>query len=399
MDITPLTFSGKGLGELKDKSFNLMKLDTELNAKMPTSISQPVKDLLFIVNSFYSNRIEGNPTTPAEVLKIHNQKNQLEDPNISDELLQIKRHLELQMLFDGKKTNPDQMHTTEYIKNMHKAFYAGMPDKFLNIKGKNGKVIRLVPGEYRQNDVTVGTHLAPSPSLIEGYMNWLCDMLHPRRYHGTEKLLAAAEVHHRFAYIHPFLDGNGRVGRLLTDLYMEYSGLGGYRFWTMSRGFARNTSDYYHALSRADMVRQGTTDGRGILSDKGLIEFMNYFLDTGLDQVNFFKRILDPHNLSERINYYFTMRSKGLGHDSDGNTLPKLKIEAREIYKLILEARQPMTRKEIYDTLGKSDKTLGPVVRQMQEEGFVDAKPKQPVEILISNQSIEWLFPSLLMSN
>lgn len=398
MDITPLTLEDKRLGELRDKAFDLMKLDTELNAKMPTSISLPVKRLLFVVNSFYSNLIEGNPTTPAEVLRIHNEKNNEEEGDISDDLLQIKRHLELQVLLDTSKSSADQMCTIESIKSMHKAFYLDMPDKFLDIKGKNDKMIRLVPGEFREHDVTVGKHLAPNPSLVEGYMKWLCTILHPTRYHGTDKLLAAAEVHHRFSYIHPFLDGNGRVGRLLTDLYMEYSGLGGYRFWTMSRGFARNTENYYHALSRADMVRQGTTDGRGVLSDKGLIEFMNYFLDTGLDQVNFFKGILDPYNLSERINYYFTMRSKGVAQDLNGNTLPKLKIEAREIYKLILEAKQPLTRKEIYETLGKSDKTLGPVVRQMQDEHFIEAKPKQPVKILISNQSIEWLFPHLLMS-
>lgn len=399
MEISPFTLGGKKLEVLKDKAFDLMKLDTELNAKMPSSISLPVNNLLFVVNSFYSNRIEGNPTTPAEVLKIHNEKDTDEDQNFSSNLLQIKRHLELQIALDIPQFGPEKMYTTESIKKMHKDFYLDMPDEFLNIKGKDGRVIRLVPGEFRKQDVIVGKHVAPPASQVEGYMKWLCDMLHPKRYHGTDKLLAAAEVHHRFAYIHPFLDGNGRVGRLLTDLYMEYSGLGGYRFWTMSRGFARNTEKYYHALSRADMVRQGSTDGRGILSDKGLVEFMNYFLDTGLDQVKFFKGILDPYNLSERINYYFTMRSKGVAQDIDGNTLPKLKIEAREIYKLILEAKQPPTRKEIYETLGKSDKTLGPVIRQMQEERFVEAKPKQPVKILISNQSIEWLFPHLLMSN
>ena len=41
------------------------------------------------------------------------------------------------------------------------------------------------------------------------------------KYQGDRKLIAVMAAHHRFAWIHPFIDGNGRVGRLLTDAILK----------------------------------------------------------------------------------------------------------------------------------------------------------------------------------
>lgn len=87
-------------------------------------------------------------------------------------------------------------------------------------------------------------------------------------------------AHHRLAWIHPFIDGNGRVTRLATHaaLYRNFTvGL-----WSISRGLARTQQEYYTHLEAAEASRQGDYDGRGNLTEKGLWSFCYYFLNTGL---------------------------------------------------------------------------------------------------------------------
>jgi hypothetical protein len=56
------------------------------------------------------------------------------------------------------------------------------------------------------------------------------------------------------------------------------------------RGFARNSDRYYAFLSNADGVRQGALDGRGNLSEIALVAWIDYVLDTSIDQVSFMAR-------------------------------------------------------------------------------------------------------------
>ena len=108
------------------------------------------------------------------------------------------------------------------------------------------------------------------------------------------------------------MDGNGRTGRLFTDQYLRAGGLGGYGLWSMSRGFGRNVDAYYAALDAADQPRKGDLDGRGELSDSGLLTFTRYFVETALDQVTYFSSLLEPRMLNQRIDIYFQQRQRGM---------------------------------------------------------------------------------------
>jgi hypothetical protein len=225
-------------------------------------------------------------------------------------------------------------------------------------------------------------------------MGWLETAFNLDNIHGLNKVVAAAALHHRLAWIHPFQDGNGRVIRLLTDCYMRCAGFGGYGLWSITRGFGRNTSAYYAALAQADKPRQGSNDGRGILSDAGLIHFTKYFVDTALDQVQYFSGLLEPRKLGIRVDYYFEMRAKGGLPNSSGESLPLLKIAARDIYRLLLE-KGGMSRGAIIQHLGKGEQALRPVFKQMEGEGLISAKPKHDVELKLSTTAVEFLFPQL----
>jgi Fic family protein len=79
-------------------------------------------------------------------------------------------------------------------------------------------------------------------------------------------------------WIHPFLDGNGRVTRLYTDACFHKLPLSGYGLWNISRGLARRRDDYMSALTQGDAPRRNDLDGRGNLSNEGLVKFCDFFL-------------------------------------------------------------------------------------------------------------------------
>ena len=93
----------------------------------------------------------------------------------------------------------------------------------------------------------------------------------------SETIIAAAAAHHRLAWIHPFLDGNGRVIRLISyATLLDTLDTGG--IWSIARGLARNVDAYAH-LANCDLPRRNDLDGRGNLSEEALAEFTRFFLD------------------------------------------------------------------------------------------------------------------------
>lgn len=401
MNIIPFIESNK-LGEYEDKLVELYMADAALNKTIPDSIRSSTEWLLRLVNCFYSNRIEGNPTHPKDLLKTQ-EKGRVdngEDP--ADSVIELLVHLEAQIKTKEVTASLTNLSKQSFIKRLHKSFYSGLPQSFLLVKDKDGnefsdaenKPLLINPGEYRTHSVQVGTHIPPSSEELKQYMGWLETAFDLEKIHGINRVIAAAALHHRLAWIHPFQDGNGRVIRLLSDCYMRYSGFGGYGLWSISRGFGRDKKAYYAALAQADKPRQGVNDGRGILSDAGLIYFTKYFIDTALDQVQYFSELLEPRKLGVRIDYYFEMRAKGALPSSSKENLPLLKITARDIYRLLLE-KGGMSRGAIIQRLGKGEQTLRPVFKQMENEGLISAKPKRDVELKLSTTAVEFLFPQL----
>src|SRR3954470_17838456 len=114
------------------------------------------------------------------------------------------------------------------------------------------------------------------------------------------RIIAVAAAHHRLLWIHPFLDGNGRVTRLFSHTWLRDLEVGS-ELWSVSRGLARNVSEYKNRLMAADEPRRGDLDGRGNLSQTALTEFCRFFLLTCVDQVTFMETLLEPAALLNRI--------------------------------------------------------------------------------------------------
>jgi Fic family protein len=100
--------------------------------------------------------------------------------------------------------------------------------------------------------------------------------------------------------MHPFLDGNGRVARLMSHaMLLETLDTGG--VWSIARGLARNVQQYKALLANCDRTRRNDLDGRGTLSEEALVAFTRFFLTVCIDQVTFMESLIQPDRLHTRI--------------------------------------------------------------------------------------------------
>src|SRR5213076_2600935 len=185
------------------------------------------------------------------------------------------------------------------IREIHRRFCAELPEALLWVEDAEGKErVRVVPGELRKRDVKVGGHVAISPGAVPRFLKRFEDVY--GSLGKTDSILAAAPAHHRLVWVHPFLDGNGRVARLMSHAtLLETLDTGA--VWSVARGLARNVEEYKAHLAACDQTRRNDLDGRGHLSEENLAEFTKFFLTTCLDQVTFMERLMEAGQLRARI--------------------------------------------------------------------------------------------------
>jgi Fic family protein len=197
--------------------------------------------------------------------------------------------------------------------------------------------------------------------------------------------MAVASAHHRFNYIHPFLDGNGRVGRLMSHAMASVSGIGARGLWSVSRGLARgleSRTDYKRMMEYADTPRQGDLDGRGNLSQKALQEFVLWFLRVCLDQVTFMSGLFELDSLSQRLRTYVES-SPGVKPESAG---------------LLEEAliRGEFERGEIARITGLPERSARRALNEVAQLGLLASDtPKGKVSLRFPASALEDLFPRL----
>jgi Fic family protein len=140
--------------------------------------------------------------------------------------------------------------------------------------------------------VRVGEHVPISAGAVPRFLARSEDVY--GRLGKADAILAAPAAHHRLLWIHPFLDGNGRVARLVSHAtFLEILDTGA--IWSVARGLARNVAAYKSHLANCDL------DGRGNLSEEALADFTRFFLDICIDQVKFMEELVQPDRLRARI--------------------------------------------------------------------------------------------------
>jgi len=383
MEPTKLGLDSRERIELVDLSIDLASKSASLKRSLPDGVCTGLAELVRTMNCYYSNLIEGHNTHPIAIERAMN-KDYSDDPKQRDLQKEAVAHIAVQQWIDegglvGRATRLDS------IKEVHARFYEHLPNEFRYVEDQDsGEKIEVIPGELRKRDVKVGHHVAVSPGAVERFLRRFEEV-----YSGlgkTEALLSIAAAHHRLLWIHPFLDGNGRVARLISYAQMlEHLNTGG--VWSIARGLARSEQEYKSHLMACDRQREHDTDGRGNLSESALMAFTKFFLLQCLDQVSFMEQLMEPSRLRERILTWVERQSK------EEHLLPN----AKTIVEAVLY-RGYLPRAEIPELLGVGDRQARRTLSGLLDTGVLQAdNDRAPVRLSFpSALAAEWmpgLFP------
>jgi len=269
---------------------------------------------------------------------------------------------------------------------IHAHLHARLLQADLIQMGEDGIEERIIPGAWRERGVKIGAHIPPDPAAVSRFM----DEWHKGYGHacaGENALLAIMASHHRLAWIHPFVDGNGRTARLHTHLGLHGLGLT-QGLWSPMRGLAREQKSYYAHLIGADKDRQGDYDGRGVLTEKGLVEFIRFMMTTCLDQIRFMSGMLEIPSFEARL-------AQMLAAESTKEETKSLKPEAAAPLTYLGTVKS-MERSRFKGMMGLASRTADRTLADLFKLGIVASKtPKGPVELALPLPLFHYLFPRL----
>ncbi len=381
--------------ELQDRALEVIQKSAALGNRLHPVTIETLRELLRIINSYYSNLIEGHNTHPYDIVRAMREEYDAE-PAKRNLQLESVAHITVQRNIEQKLREEPEVNIAgrDFLSYIHREFYRQLPAEFRVVKDpETGGECLVIPGEFREESVKVGYHHPPSPRLLKEFLGRFGEYYAPARHHGALKLVAAAAAHHRLMWIHPFLDGNGRVARLFTEAYFHRIPVYGFGLWSVSRGLARRNIDYKSDLSRADAPRRNDLDGRGNLSNEGLIYFCRFFLEVCLDQVEYMGSLLRLEELVERMRRYVELRSSGIIPGLTGEK--RLREEATRMLQEVL-VKGEAARGAVIAASGLKERTGRSLLGQLIEEGLlVSDTPKGDVRLGFPIHAAGWFFPDL----
>lgn len=251
----------------------------QLAGSTPAPVFFQLKHIFHMLESLGSARIEGNHTTLADYVESRLQ----EQPAERSDQLQEMANIETAMAYIEEHVEPGQEVTEYFIRELHDMAVRGLV--------REGDA---TPGAYRQSPVSIAQaeHLPPEAIKVPDYMAELVAFINradPAKY----DLIKVALAHHRFAWIHPFGNGNGRVVRLLTYTLLIKYGFNvkaGGRVLNPTAIFCNDRNQYYAMLGKADT---GTLEGREA--------WCTYVLSGMLAELSKVDRLTDAQYLNDHI--------------------------------------------------------------------------------------------------
>jgi Fic family protein len=393
MDIAPFIPSDKALEQtqLPDKAIGLSQASAKLAGQLSPVTMATLEQHMRVINSYYSNLIEGNPTTPHDI-RAAQRGDYSRDTAKRDLQLESLAHMQVQAWLQQQAPSLDTLFSPAFLLAIHQQFYQRIPESLWEIKDEHGSTTDIVvPGQWRTRSVKVGVHIPPASDDLLALMASFCHTYHPDRFKGDRKLIAIMAAHHRLLWLHPFLDGNGRIGRLFTDAALRAIGLDSYGVWCISRGLAKTSARYKQQLSCADAIRQGDYDGRGALTEKGLVHFCDYMLDTAIDQVTYVSGLLQLTALRKRIDAYVQARNDSLITDYPEPLKP---AAALILYNAFIHGE--LKRSDALELCGMPERSARRLLSQLKADGLLsETSSKSPLRWEVPEHAEAWYFPAL----
>lgn len=243
MKIPPSYEITPGILEIISKIDSYRFFFNSFNLAIP--IKEKIQRVSLLKSSLFSARIEGNPLTLEEVESTSNKQKKTEVLNI----LKAIKYIEKQIHLEDKITS-------ELILFIHKLIMK-------NLREQGGIFRQEMGAIFNQEGIAV--YIPPSPHRIKTLIDQLLNYINNKKEHFP--LIKALITHLVFEKIHPFIDGNGRVGRLLTYAVLKSQGYDFGLFIPFEEYLDEHKIDYYYFLDI------------GVKNTEGYLNFMlNAFL-------------------------------------------------------------------------------------------------------------------------
>jgi Fic family protein len=385
-DMEPLLIgdSSRHRGGLTDLAFDLTQKSAGFRRSLPGSLLTSLADLVRAMNCYYSNLIEGHDTHPIDIERAL-KNDYSKDTHKRDLQVEARAHIAAQEWIDGGGLKGGHALTAEGISEIHRRFCELLPEDLLWVEDPTTKErLRLVPGQLRHRDVKVGQLVAVSPGAIPRFLQRFEEVY--RHLGKTESLISSAAAHHRLLWMHPFLDGNGRVARLMSHaMLLDILDTGA--VWSVARGLARNVAEYKTLLANCDQTRRNDLDGRGTLSEEALAEFTRFFLSICVDQVTFMENLVQPDRLRARILLWAEEEIR----------LGALPPKSGNILQAVLY-RGELPRGDADSVVGTGERHARRIVSALVEKGvLISQSPRAPLRLVfpatLASRWMPGLFP------
>jgi Fic family protein len=244
----------------------------------PPDIFFQLKEIFHMLESIGSARIEGNRTTYLEYVetKIDRQD------SVPEPIKEI-RNMESALNFIDSHIQDYPTITRVFLSELHKIVV-----KDLTTEGSRN------PGDYRTTSVKIAgaSLITPDPAQVPAYMDELFSFIAQITLPKYD-LIKTALAHHRFAWIHPFDNGNGRTVRLLTYAMLVKQGFRvqlAERILNPTAIFCCDRKRYYDSLARADWG-----------DDQGLLDWCTYVFEGLKREITKIDRLSDQKYVVSNI--------------------------------------------------------------------------------------------------
>ena len=380
----PLLLGPRHRGEITDLAFELTRKSAAFRSSLPESLTASLAGLVRSTNCYCSNLIEGHSTHPVDIERA--MKNEYSsDAHKRDLQLEAKAHIAVQEWIDGGGLKGRLALTVHGITEIHRRFCELLPDNLLWVEEPTTKErVRMIPGELRHRDVKVRQHIATTPGSLPRFLKRFEEVY--ESVGTTESIISTAAAHHRLLWMHPFLDGNGRVARLMSHAVL-LNALNTGAVWSVARGLARNLQQYKSHLANCDLTRRNDLDGRGTLSEEALAALTKFFLNLCIDQVTFMEGLIQPDHLRVRIRAWA----------DDEIKLGALPQRAGSLLDAVLY-RGELPRGEADAVVGTGVRQARRIVSALLEKGVLAAdNPRAPLRLVfpasLAGRWMPGLFP------
>lgn len=375
-------------GALEDEVVTLIAEANQLAGRIHPVLRDSIGDLVRSMNCYYSNLIEGHDTHPRDIDRALANDFSAE-PKRRELQQEAVAHIHVQRLIDSGRDPDVWPASAAYAAWLHEEFCSRLPPEMLwVVNPRTGEKLPVIPGEWRSRDVDVGRHLPPEHGDLPRFMTRFDRAYQAPPLTTFRQIQTVGAVHHRFLWIHPFLDGNGRVARLMSHALFKRLGIGT-SLWSVARGLAREEMLYKKLLAQADGPREGDRDGRGNLTQRGLIAFCKFFLDRSIDQIRFMSGLLEPATLLTRIEIHVEEEVRGKRLQRGSFAVLREAVLSGEVER----AKIPMLTN--YEERGARNVTAGLVERGM----LTASSHRAPLRLVFPADVAERWFPNLYPAN